>query len=499
MGNSWHTAALAVAMARVPQEAQTLSQAVIPALKREWSGGDSNAQLPACKAGTLPVELPPQAGFALHFRWNLHYNAPTVWNESVRRGGVMAKRRKRVPQLSYTENRGIGWHVSYRDPKSGTPRKHRFGMVSQEEAQVLYHEWVSSHLRGELPTPASSQSRSPAASSQAAGGVHGSEHEAADGSLIVVASDLLQSMEARCRQPGEPRHRRTIDQQVFVDRRRHLREFLSFINETHGSGAVARLRVADLSMSDVEDYNRTVVDRGLSASQVAKRLQLVKTLVNRAGRPEHGQQVIPWNWDSKDTLHGKKTKPRRLPTLSQLQRLLDESDLREQAMIWLAIGLGLGQRDLSVVRVGQIDAESYDLRRAKTGIERYGSTPPLVWSIHERYLKASGRNKGELLFLTKNGLPLLHGDTDSVQQWWYKLRKRVGESRETMDGFYTLRHLGATEFGSRPGCSISEMRRWLGHGASSSMADVYMRPVAPEHREVIEWIRESLASTDAST
>lgn len=26
----------------------------------EWSGGDSNSQLPACKAGTLPIELPPR-------------------------------------------------------------------------------------------------------------------------------------------------------------------------------------------------------------------------------------------------------------------------------------------------------------------------------------------------------------------------------------------------------------------------------------------------------
>ena len=28
----------------------------------EWSGADSNRQLPACKAGTLPIELPPREG-----------------------------------------------------------------------------------------------------------------------------------------------------------------------------------------------------------------------------------------------------------------------------------------------------------------------------------------------------------------------------------------------------------------------------------------------------
>lgn len=34
--------------------------------------------------------------------------------------------------------------------------------------------------------------------------------------------------------------------------------------------------------------------------------------------------------------------------------------------------------------------------------------------------------------------------------------------------------------------------RWLGHSASSDMADVFMRPVRPENREVVEWVRTRL-------
>jgi len=75
-----------------------------------------------------------------------------------------------------------------------------------------------------------------------------------------------------------------------------------------------------------------------------------------------------------------------------------------------------------------------------------------------------------------------------------KLRTAIGETKESLDGFYTLRHLGATDFGSRPSCSISDMRRWLGHGASSRVADIYMRPVGPEYREVVKWVRKRLAS-----
>ena len=166
-------------------------------------------------------------------------------------------------------------------------------------------------------------------------------------------------------------------------------------------------------------------------------------------------------------------------------------------MVWLAIGCGFGQRDVAAIRVGQIDKKGYDLRRGKTGVERYGDTPPMVWKAVEDYLHAVARDEGELMFITVKGMPIVHQDADSVKQWWRKLRSRLGEEASDLGGFYMLRHLGATEFGSRPGCSIGAVKRWLGHSASSDIADVYMRPIPPEHREVIEWIRAALLSAGA--
>ncbi len=89
-------------------------------------------------------------------------------------------------------------------------------------------------------------------------------------------------------------------------------------------------------------------------------------------------------------------------------------------------------------------------------------------------------------------MPIVHERADSVQLWWSALVKRLGPVCQGMGGFYSLRHLGATEFGSRDGCSIGAMKRWLGHSASSDMADVYMKPVSPENRTVIEWVRTVL-------
>ena len=144
------------------------------------------------------------------------------------------------------------------------------------------------------------------------------------------------------------------------------------------------------------------------------------------------------------------------------------------------------------MRVGQIAEGAYDLRRGKTGVERFGETPPLVWSLVQQYTEEANRPKGELLFVTAKGYPLVHGRSDAVTQWWNRLRARIGETQKALGGFYTLRHLGATEYGSRPGCSIGEMKRWLGHSANSTVADVYMRPVSPSIAGTVALIRDRL-------
>lgn len=361
--------------------------------------------------------------------------------------------RVRVPKLKFTTNRGIGWHVSYRDPSSRTPRKHRFNIGDrgrESEARVLFHAWVARHLGTDTGLPTNKE-RPPAPKRAAL--------KVLSGSLLEIGSSLIDSEQYRVRKNGEARRRGTIDPRVFIDRRKQIRGFLTFLNERHGPGAVAKLRLSDLTMDDVEAYNRHIVAQQYSASQVGKRMQIVRAIIDRAGRPEHGLQVLSWNWTSRDQAHGKPPGERIIPTKKQLVKLLKATDERGRLWIWLGIGMGFGARDLSAIRVGQIAKDAYDLRREKTGVERYGSTPPLIWSLVSAYQKARKRKAGELLFTTKNGEPLVHGLTNAVTQWWHKLREAVNETNETMSGFYTFRHLGATEFGSRRGTSIGNVKR----------------------------------------
>ena len=272
---------------------------------------------------------------------------------------------------------------------------------------------------------------------------------------------------------------------------------MAYINVRHGAGAVGRIKVTDLRMEDIEAYNRQLSQNDYSSSLVTKSMQVVKAIIDRAGRPEYGRQLLSWNWNSRDVYHGRPDKPIMLPTVKQLKLLLGKCDVRRRCMIWMAIGLGFGQGDLSVARVGDFDDEGYDLRRGKTGIERYGEMPKLVWNCLQDYLRRDQRSDGELLFVTDQGMPLVHGRTDSVVQWWDELRRSLEDVGKGLNGFYSLRHLGATEYGSRPGCSIGDVRRWLGHSVSSSVADRYMRPVSPQTRAVVDWVRKCLQAGKA--
>ena len=103
-------------------------------------------------------------------------------------------RRKRTPKLRFTENRGLGWHVTFRDPTTGIPTKKRLGLVSEQEARVLYHGWLAGHLGDEQPAAVSTSKRSRAQRSrprQAHKAIANNTGDFLAGSLLDVATSLL--------------------------------------------------------------------------------------------------------------------------------------------------------------------------------------------------------------------------------------------------------------------------------------------------------------------
>jgi len=201
-----------------------------------------------------------------------------------------------------------------------------------------------------------------------------------------------------------------------------------------------------------------------------------------------------------------------------LQAVLRVADTRERLWVWLAIGLGFGNQDIARAKPRHFDQESYDMRRGKTGFERYGQMRLQVWAHLEDYLAKVPREPDELLFVTRNGLPLSYARTktpqelaegtrthgpkaaraiyvNSLGQTWSKLLLKAGVKKEWKGGFYRLRSLGATVFGQRPGVSLLDVRTFLGHG-DSRVAEIYMRPLRPEIKDVVRWCQKCLDSSD---
>jgi len=144
-------------------------------------------------------------------------------------------RKRREPRLKYTENRGIGWHVSFRDPVTKTPRRGCFGNISEADARVLYHQWLVDFLGDKrLADRPKKPGRPPKSSTSSFAVVDTQAAKARPHSLLHIASGLITHWRSIARQPGEPRQPGTIAAKVCGDRCKQLRDFLAFINEQHG-------------------------------------------------------------------------------------------------------------------------------------------------------------------------------------------------------------------------------------------------------------------------
>ncbi len=125
------------------------------------------------------------------------------------------RRKKRVPKLTYTRLRNIGWHVSFRDADTGMPRRHRFGMVSREEAEAAFHEWVATHLRNETVVVKHRVGRRKLDEQLKVPEPKGVPAEIVAGSLLEITSGLLIHDESRVSDEAGTRRRGTMYPEDF--------------------------------------------------------------------------------------------------------------------------------------------------------------------------------------------------------------------------------------------------------------------------------------------
>ena len=409
-------------------------------------------------------------------------------------------KKRRIPKLSTKPEPGtLRYYASFRGP-DGKPKRKRF-TKDPNESELAYHRWVIENYDQ---------------SARIIAGDHDAGNANFDQCLPVIANAFIQHEEQRVRSDEARRAKGTISLRVFDDNRRQVVDILRWCKDRFKD----RLRRAPFSELMTEtDYESMMLHfvKRLSDSQINKHRQRFWAIVRFARRAPFRVRCSFGPEDVRAFGGTETRKQRQMPTIDMIQRVLAAATERERLWIWMGLGLGFGNDDLAHARPLHFDSNSYDMRRGKTGLPRYGSMRPMVWLHMQEYLKEFPRNETELLFITSKGNPVVwvraktedelkYGTStsgpsefpykrcDSLSQAWNKLKKRAGLT-EWKEGFYLWRHLGATAYASQPGIGIAQLRTFLGHG-KSDVADEYMKPLTPEIKDVVQWVNQMLDSND---
>jgi len=409
-------------------------------------------------------------------------------------------KKRRIPKLSVKPEPGtMRYYASYRSTDS-KPKRKRFTR-DRKESEIAYHRWVVENY---------DQSARIVANDHDAGKAN------FDQSLPVIANAYIQHEKQRVRSDGARRAKGTISLRVFDDNRRQVVNILRWCKDRF-KDRLSRTPFSELmTETDYESMMLHFVKR-LSDSQINKHRQRFWDIVRFARRGPFRIRLSFGPEDVRSFGGTEARKERQMPTIDMIQKILSVASERERLWIWMGLGLGFGNDDLAHVRPIYFDSNSYDMRRGKTGLPRYGLMRPMVWLHFQGYLKKYPRKENELLFVTCKGNPVVwvraktedeikNGTStsgpsqtpfkrcDSLSQAWNKLKERAG-LKDWKEGFYLWRHLGATAYASRPGTGIAQLRTFPGHG-KSNVADEYMKPLTPEIKDVVRWVNQMLDSDD---
>ena len=315
------------------------------------------------------------------------------------------KRRNRIPKLSRKPDASGRYCISFRDAH-GKPCRVRF-QRTRDESERDYRRWIRANYgrdREEAAEPPSEKAAS--------------EPEIGTTLKAIIAA-YIAAEHQRVRTDDAERTQGTVGIAEYWDIRHQALKIGLWAKEHFGNRFET---VAFGSLMDIADYDAMML-------HFIQNLRYAKTRVNKIrrrfwdmvrfakGRPF--RQQLPFLRDEvKKYGGGEKKRERDIPSVEVIRKVLATADTEERAWIWLAVGCAFGQDDLSKCRPLHFDTESYDLRRGKTGVERYGTMRPMAWSHLRRFLAANPRKPDDLLFVTRTGKadrPQTHEDSRGAQ------------------------------------------------------------------------------------
>jgi excisionase family DNA binding protein len=220
----------------------------------------------------------------------------------------------------------------------------------------------------------------------------------------------------------------------------------------------AQQKITSISELDLEDYrthaltrpNSNKTGRPISPFTAQGRLSSVRIMIRWAWRM-HLIENLPRNLDGIASIPNSGQPKVHTFSLDELKLLWAKAKPRLRCWIALALNCGIGQRDVSDLKVGEVDWDGgyIERERSKTGVK----TKHKLWAATLELLKQHGRADAsfdEPVFLTMNGLSLVRRDfqgdkfchSDAVKNAFDRLLTEVDLNGHRR--FYCLRKTGAT-------------------------------------------------------
>jgi len=405
-----------------------------------------------------------------------------------------------LPKL--TRNTHGQYLVYYRKP-NGVPGRKKF-THKKRESEILYHRWLLENYDSAVVL--ANQDSEVAA-----------EKVSRPNTLGVIAKAYAEHTTNRTRKDDDPPRRGLIGQPEAYAIQQQTLNILAWAKEHFGEAKIKAAPFGQLwAVQDYESMMLHFTKKYKKNTQINKHRQRFWALASFATRHPF-EQELRFRRESTARYGGDASrKDWSFPTPAEFRRILKKASEMERTWIWMALGLGFGQTDISGSKPICFDADSYAWRRGKAGMERFGEMRPMTWAWIVRWLSANPRRPHELLFVTPSGKPYTRRETktdvelrfgtdthgpkritykscDILGHKWVKLVRDSGV--EWRGGFYTLRHIACTAFANQPDITLAKLRTFMGHG-DTQVVDRYLKHLTPSVKQTVEWVNEMLANSD---
>lgn len=217
-------------------------------------------------------------------------------------------------------------------------------------------------------------------------------------------------------------------------------------------------QLGSLSELELEQYRNAVLrlppsehtGQAISPSTAKTRLDFVKAFYRWAYRM-HLIEQMPRNLD--DFTRIEIETPRvKVFSMDEIQRLWTAAPDRTRAFIALGLNCGYGQKDVSDLRVGEIDLREgvIERQRSKTRVPSRHKLWPVTMELLAPQLSSEATST-DRVFVGEHGRPLVHEAlvegalkrSDAVKSAFWRIQQKTGINGGR--GFYTLRKTAASE------------------------------------------------------